>query len=148
MPDEFARYDYAWKTSGWTVQNPTLTVVSPDTYYDPGLPEDVSKVLVTGEFLDWSTGRALEGYLTVRTSEILKHVPTNSLVMPGEKRLRFIKGSFSVLLPATDDPQLVPNDWTYLFRLTVAGHTQEFTAALPSSPDTVNIIDLTPDPVV
>lgn len=143
MVEEYARYDYAWKTAGWTVQNPTVTMVSPNTYYDPGLPDDVSKVLVSGEFIDWDSGRELEGVVDIRTSKLLTYTTTHIQVMPGIKSFRF-RGHFSILLPATDDPQLQPTGWTYQFRVTVAGYLQEFETVLPASPSTVNLLDLLP----
>ena len=41
--DGMVRYDYAWKTPGWSVQNPSFSQVNPDGYVDPGLPSDISK---------------------------------------------------------------------------------------------------------
>lgn len=144
MTEEYVRYDYAWKTPGWTVQNPSFPVVSPDTFYDPGLPVDVSTVRVFGNFIDWKTGRALEGTLSVRTSKVLTYQPTQTLVFPGVVTMRFTKGEVSILLPATDDPQLTPNDWTYHFRLTVQGVVQEFEASIAAALGEVNVVDLIP----
>jgi hypothetical protein len=140
----FARYDYAWKTPGWTVQNPTITMETPSGYWDPGLPDDVSKVLVLGRFLDLMTGRALEGHLSVRASEVLTYTPTGSLVLPAVEGLRFRDGDLSLTLPATDDAQLTPNGWKYHFRLRVQENTFDWEAELPSSPSPVDIQDLMP----
>jgi hypothetical protein len=64
--------------------------------------------------------------------------------MPGAFRaIRFRKGGFSVILPATDDPQLTPA-FTYHARLTVRGVTQEFEFSLPSATPEVNITTLIP----
>jgi hypothetical protein len=142
--DTYARYDYAWQQAGWTAQNPGY-VISGDTYHDPGLPADVSKVVLFGEFLDFVTGRPLEGVLTLRTSQRLTYIPTNTPVMPGVRKIRFNRGGFSLVLPATDDPQLTP-EYLYQAKLTVAGHSVEFQFTLPAADVEVNINDLIPNP--
>lgn len=143
MSDPYARYDYAWKTPGWTVQD-SGWVSGADGYHDPGLPDDVTKVRVYGEFLEWDSGRPLEGVIRVRANKILTYLPENKQVLPGVKKVRFKQGGFSIMLPATDDPELVPNGFTYQCTLTVRGTTQEFEFTLPSIPTEVNITDLIP----
>lgn len=138
-----ANYDYAWKTVGWTTQNPTFTASGVDTYVDPGLPTDVSTVRVFGKFIELTTGRLLEGVLLLRTTQILTHGPTGTQVMPGTRRIRFRRGEFSVLLPATDDPELAPA-FEYEARLTVRGYTREFKFSLPALTPEVNILSLIP----
>lgn len=138
-------YDYAWDTPGWTVQNPAYTQPT-DGYVAPGLPDDVSLVRVFASFLEWSSGRNLDGVVEFRVEDLLTHVTSGQQVMPGLLRMRFQKAGFSVFLPATDDPQLTP-PFQYHCRMTVRGETQEFTFSLPASPAEVNILDLIPDPV-
>lgn len=144
MSNEYVRYDYAWKTPGWSVQNPTFNQV-PDGYTDPGLPDDVDKVHLYGEFMDWETGRPLEGYLEIRCFDELTYVTTNTRVMPGVKKIRFNRGGFDIVLPATDSDNLVP-EFTYRARLTVAGKTNAFQFELLTLDDPVNINDLLPAP--
>lgn len=144
MTDPYARYDYAWKTPGWSVQNPVIPGDGSDGYADPGLPDDVSKVRVYGEFLEMGTGRRLEGVLRIRVNETLTYVPTNQQVMAGELyRIRFNKNGFSIYLPATDDPQLTPS-FEYVAELTVRGQKQVFSFALPAATPEVNITSLIP----
>lgn len=140
--DTYVRYDYAWKTPGWSVQNPTYPLVA-DGYVDPGLPSDITKVRLFGEFMDWETGRALEGYLEIRTDTPMTYVPTGTRVMPGVKKIRFNKGGFAIYLPATDDDQLTP-EFVYQARLTVSGYTNVFQFALPAINSDVNVLDLLP----
>ena len=141
--DQYARYDYAWKTPGWTTQNPVVTYAT-DGYVDPGMPSDVSLVRVYGSFMEMDTGRGLEGVLRIRVRETLTHVPTGQVVPAGAVKLvRFRRDGFSLYLPATDDPDLTPA-FTYEARLTVRGETKEFTFSLPSVPTEVNIMELVP----
>lgn len=144
MSDPYARYDYAWKTPGWTVQDPSFPPPAADGYLDPGLPADVSLVRVYGSWMEWNTGRGLEGVVRFRVNDVLTHVPSGQEVMPGETRLRFRKGGFSIYLPATDDPQLTPNGFEYECRLTVRGITRHFTFTLPAGTPEVNITSLIP----
>lgn len=143
MVDHYEPYDYAWKTPGWNVQNPTLPALPGGISGDPGLPDDVAKVLVVGTFEDPFTGRGLEGLLEWRTTDILLYTTTDTEVMPSVRSVRFTDASpLSVLLPATDDPQLTttnPDGWKYMFRLTVQGITRTGISALPTSADPVDI---------
>jgi hypothetical protein len=92
-----------------------------------------------GSFMEFDTGRDLEGVLRLRTDKILTHVPTGRQVMGGAlKPIRFRHDGFSIWLPATDDPQLTPT-FTYFARLTVRGVKQEFEFTLPMAELEVNI---------
>lgn len=128
----YARYDYAWKTPGWNAQDPYIPEPSVDGYLDPGLPTDITYIRVWDDFLEWDSGRGLEGVVTFRVKEVLEHTPTGRTVMPGRRRLRFRKDGFSINLPATDDPQLTP-EFQYECRLTVRGVTREFAFSLPAA---------------
>lgn len=147
--ENYARYDYAWKTPAWTVQSPAYVPGSPSGYYDPGLPPDVSKVRLYGTPLDWETGRPLEAVLSIRCTSILRYTPTGQQVMPGVRKQRFrANDGINLVLAATDDPQLTGEPgWQYEARLTVKGVTQEFRFSLPSTPDEVSIFSLIPDQV-
>lgn len=145
--DPYARYDHAWKTPGWSVQNPSVNYYV-DGYVDPGMPEDVGHVQVFGEFLELNSGRTLGGVLRLRVNKILVHVPSGRQVMPGPFRpIRFNRQGFSISLPATDDPELASQDggpWGYEAVLTVGGRRQEFTFALPEVLGEVSILELIP----
>ena len=143
MTDPYARYDYAWKTPGWSVQDPVINYAT-DGYVDPGLPSDVSMVKVYDTFMELGTGRPLEGVVQFRVKEILRHVPTGQQVMPGVIRKRFRRDGFAIYLPATDDPDLTPNGFLYVCRLTVRGTTQDFEFSLPATPDEVRLTSLVP----
>jgi hypothetical protein len=141
----YVRYDYAWQTPGFTAQNPTINY-GVDGYAEPGMPTDVSMVRLYGSFLEFDTGRPLEGVLRLRVEKILTHVPTGQQVMAGAlKPIRFKKGGFSIWLPATDDPQLSPA-FEYEAKLTVRGQPQVFTFTLPAATPEVNITTKIPAP--
>jgi hypothetical protein len=96
-------------------------------------------VRVYGEFLEMDTGRGLEGVLRLRVNTDLTHVPTGRFIPSGDiAPVRFRRDGFSILLPATDDPQLTPA-FTYQARLTVRGERKEFEFALPAATPEVNI---------
>lgn len=138
---DYVRYDYAWVTPGWTIQNPTFNYAT-NSFTDPGMPDDVSLVRVYGTFMEMDSGRGLEGVLRLRTDVDLTHVPTGRLVPAGDLRpLRFPADGFSLYLPATDDPDLTPA-FTYHARLTIRGTHHEFDFALPAATPEVNILTL------
>lgn len=140
----YARYDYAWKTPGFTAQGDPIINYGTDGYAEPGMPPDITMVRLYYSALEMDTGRSLEGMLRLRTDKVLTHVPSGRQVMGGAlKPIRFRHDGFSILLPATDDPQLTP-EFTYHARLTVRGVVQEFTFTLPSSELEVNLTDKLP----
>lgn len=142
MVNDYSRYDYAWKTPGWNVQNPVFPVVT-DPHSEPGLPSDIAKVRVHGHFRDGSTGRNLQGVLRVRNKKFRTHIPTQTRLSPTNIREKFI-GDFEIWLPATDDDDLTPNGVPYEAVLTVAGYTEVFSFLLPTALDSVNILTLLP----
>jgi hypothetical protein len=143
MSDPYVRYDYAWKTPGWSAQNPVVNY-GVDGYVEPGMPADVTMVRLYYSALEMDTGRGLEGVFRVRTDKVLTHVTTGQQVIGGAlKPIRFKRDGFSIYLPATDDPQLTPA-FTYFARLTVRGVTQEFSFQLPAATPEVNLATLLP----
>jgi hypothetical protein len=141
----YARYDYAWKTPGWTTQDPVIPAQT-DGYVDPGMPADVTMVRLYGSFMEMDTGRPLEGVLRLRVNETVTYGPTQSLVPAGAiggRPIRFRDGFFETWLPATDDPQLSPA-FEYVARLTVRGDVYDFTFSLPAAEPDVNIVSKMP----
>lgn len=143
--DPYVRYDYAWKTPGFTAQNPVINY-GVDGYVEPGMPPDVTMIKLFGKFMEMDTGRGLEGVLRLRVDETLTHVPTQTMIpagVIGGRPIRFRKGYFETWLPATDDPQLSPT-FKYHARLTVRGDTKEFEFTLPAAQPEVNILSKIP----
>jgi hypothetical protein len=141
----YARYDYAWKTPGWTTQDPVIPAQT-DGYVDPGMPDDVTMVRLYGTFMELDTGRPLEGVLRLRVNETVTHLPSGSLIPAGAiggRPIRFTKGVLETWLPATDDPQLSPA-FEYVARLTVRGDVYDFTFSLPAAEPDVNIVSKMP----
>jgi hypothetical protein len=141
VADGYARYDYAWKTPGWSVQNPVVPPAAYDGYVEPGLPEGLQLVRLFYEApLELTSGRAVEGVLRIRSKQILVHTPTGKQILPRVITKRFRAGyGIELFLPATDDPDLFPNGWTYEGSLRVLGTTQEFAFELPGIPTEANL---------
>ena len=142
---QYANYDYAWRTPGWSVQNPVVPSGNTNGYVDPGLPSDIALVRVFGKWLEMGSGRGLEGVLRVRTMSDLIHTTSGSQIPAGEMppfKFRADEG-LNIYLPATDDPQLIPA-FKYHAKLTVRGEKHEFEFSLPASLGSVSIFDLLP----
>lgn len=144
MTDQYETYDYAWQQRGWTTQDPTLPSLPVlDLNGDPGLPDDVPKVLVVGSFADEFTGRGLEGVFQWRSTDILLYTTTDTEIMPSVQTLRFTDAQpLAVLIPATDSDTLTtinPDGFKYEFRLTVQGITRTGLSDLPTNPDPVDV---------
>ena len=106
------------------------------------LPGDLSTVTVTGTILD-PAGVPLRGGATITfTPSADVTDATGRVVIPATPRTFYLsaQGTFSTLpLAATDNADLSPA-WTYLIEADLAGAPGfTFTAALPSSPSTVDL---------
>lgn len=127
------------------------------------IPANWSTVTVTGQFLTLD-GEAMEG--TVRFSSTVRLVDAaEAVIVPASVVTATLDGtgSFSVLLPATDDPQVAPSFFYEVFEQllhpglpattgaerTARQRNAKYLIQLPAADPTVDLADLTPvvDPV-
>lgn len=73
---------------------------------------NVTPVTVTATYLD-ANGEPLNGYVTFRPTAKLANTVNDVLVLPAPVEVDVPNGVMSVVLAASDDPQLLPNGWTY-----------------------------------
>ena len=87
------------------------------------LPVDYQTCLVTGEWVNIATGEPGVGYVkfTPRATRITTQ--SEVIVLPTVRRVWLVGGVISEEIPATDDPQVQPLEWTYQVTEVINGVT-------------------------
>lgn len=109
------------------------------------LPANLSTATVIGTYVDLS-GNPVRGSISFTPQTILKDTTLNVIVIPTIIAKTFdANGSFTITLPCTNDPDVVPQPFVYTLEENFAGG-RSFSIALPISiaGTTVNLADLLP----
>jgi len=108
-------------------------------------PDSLTTITLTGRFVDGDTGLPAEGTITFVSSYLLQGPTDDAFVTPVNKTMRLIDGAFSVVLPATDDPDWTPQGFTYRVVLNTDCESQSWIISLPVSlAPTVDLADIAP----
>jgi hypothetical protein len=111
------------------------------------LPANVTTVTVVGTYLT-PDGQPSTGTVSFKPSAWLTNSGDNSAI-PNSTVTKALDaaGSFSVVLPITDDPDLAPGAWSYVVEERIEGLTNWYTILIPSSiagGGTVYLADIVP----
>lgn len=109
------------------------------------LPASLSTATVIGTYVDLS-GNPVRGSISFTPQTILKDTTLNVIIIPTIISKTFdANGSFTITLPCTNDPDVVPEPFVYTLEENFAGG-RSFSIALPISiaGTTVNLADLLP----
>jgi hypothetical protein len=94
------------------------------------LPGNVTTITVTGTYIDF-TGQAMTGSITFTPPAELIDASGTTLLSPGPVTLQLdSNGHFSVVLPCTDNVNLLPLGWVYVVTENVRG-LRSYPLALP-----------------
>lgn len=107
----------------------------------------ISTVVVNGTYMDFQ-GVAIEGQIRFSMSEVLRDGTDDQMIAPSSVVVKLVDGAFSVTLPATNDPDIVPNPFVYTVEESfVGGRTYEIT--LPyTTVGSLDLADISPDPSI
>lgn len=114
-------------------------------------------VTLRGRYVDLVTGAPAKGAVAITPTVQVVRDPSDAVVLTGETQLVAldVDGRFSVTLPATDDPNLVPNGFGYTLQPRLSGQTlRDVTFDLPAAVPVVEadtLLDIDPatlDPAV
>jgi hypothetical protein len=109
------------------------------------LGASLSTVTITGTYINYS-GDAIEGQIRFQTSEVLRNGTDDQMVAPSVVVVPLIAGAFSVTLPATNDPDVVPNPYTYAVEESFAGG-RSYTISIPfNTVGSLDLADISPTP--
>jgi hypothetical protein len=107
----------------------------------------VTKITVTGNYVDFK-GNAIAGQIKFTLSEMLRNSLADEMVVPSTISVTLdANGSFSVSLPSTNDPDMIP-DFSYTVEEAFPkGRT--YTILLPyDTAGSLNLADISPDPTL
>ena len=107
----------------------------------------VTTVTVEGAYVDFE-GNNIQGQIRFTLGDVLRNGTDDQIVAPSSIVVPLSAGEFSVSLPATNDPDVVPNPFVYTVEESFPrGRT--YTISIPF--DTVGVLDLadlSPDPIL
>lgn len=107
----------------------------------------VSTVTVAGSYVNFE-GNTIEGQIRFTLGDVLRNGTDDQMVAPSSIVIPLSNGAFTVSLPATNDPDVVPNPFTYTVEESFPGG-RVYTISVPY--DTVgelNLADLSPTPTI
>lgn len=102
------------------------------------LGASLTTVVITGSYVDYE-GTAIAGQIRFSSAEVLRNGTDDQMVAPSTVVVPLVSGAFSVTLPATNDPDVVPNPFTYSVEESFIGG-RTYTISIPY--DTVGSLDL------
>ena len=107
------------------------------------LTVDLETVTVTGTYVDLQ-GNAISGSVTFTPQTIIKDTDQNQIIINNVISVTLdANGSFSVVLPVTDDSDVVPQPFSYEVEEVFSGG-RSFVITLPGGGAAVDIADLSP----
>lgn len=110
------------------------------------LPTNLSTITITGSYVDYS-GDAITGQITFTLGDILRSGIDNVMVAPSTVVVPLVAGAFSVTLPATNDPDIIPNPYTYTVVESFAGG-RTYTISVPYNGGSLDLADISPLPTI
>ena len=111
------------------------------------LAPSLTTVTVTGSYVNYE-GTAIEGQIRFTLAEVLRNGTDDQLVAPSSVVVALSGGSFSVTLPATNDPDIVPNPFTYTVEESFVGG-RTYTITIPyDTVGSLDLADLSPTPTL
>jgi hypothetical protein len=98
----------------------------------------ISTVTIEGAYVDFE-GNNIQGQIRFTLGDVLRNGTDDQIVAPSSIVIPLTAGEFSVSLPATNDPDVVPNPFVYTVEESFPrGRT--YTISVPF--DTVGVLDL------
>jgi hypothetical protein len=111
------------------------------------LGPNLTTVTITGNYVDFE-GNPIEGQMRFSISEVLRNGTDDQMVAPSSVVVPLSSGSFSVSLPATNDPDVVPNPFVYSVEESFPnGRSYEITIPYTTA-GSLDLADISPNPIL
>jgi len=111
------------------------------------LASSLTTVTLNGNYVDYE-GNAIQGQVRFTLNEVLRNGTDNQMVAPSSIVVALSSGAFSVSLPATNDPDIIPNPFTYSVEESFPGG-RSYTISIPyNSAGSLDLADLSPTPTL
>ena len=109
------------------------------------LGANLTTVQITGTYVDYE-GTAIAGQIRFSISEVLRNGTDDQMVAHSVVVVPLVSGAFSVTLPATNDPDVIPNPFTYDVEESFAGG-RSYTISIPyTTAGSLDLADISPNP--
>jgi hypothetical protein len=102
------------------------------------LAPSLTTVAITGNYVDYE-GNPIQGQVRFTLGDVLRNGTDDQMVAPSSVVVALSAGAFSVIIPATNDPDIVPATFTYTVEESFPGG-RSYTISVPF--DTVGSLDL------
>ena len=111
------------------------------------LAASLTTVTITGNYVNYE-GAAIAGQVRFTLGEVLRNGTDDQMVAPSSIVVPLNAGAFSVSLPATNDPDVVPNPFVYTVEESFAGG-RTYTISVPyTTAGSLDLADLSPTPTL
>lgn len=111
------------------------------------LAPSLTTVTITGNYVNYE-GEAIQGQVRFTLGDVLRNGTDDQMVAPSSVVVPLSAGAFSVSLPATNDPDIVPNPFTYTVEESFAGG-RTYTISVPyTTVGSLDLADLSPTPTL
>lgn len=111
------------------------------------LAPSLATVTITGNYVNYE-GTAIQGQIRFTLGDVLRNGTDDQMVAPSSIVVPLSAGAFSVTLPATNDPDIVPNPFTYTVEESFPGG-RSYTISVPyDSVGSLDLADLSPNPTI
>jgi len=111
------------------------------------LAASLTTVTITGNYVNYE-GAAIAGQVRFTLGDVLRNGTDDQMVAPSNIVVPLSAGAFSVSLPATNDPDIVPNPFVYTVEESFAGG-RTYTITVPyTTVGSLDLADLSPTPTL
>jgi len=111
------------------------------------LAASLTTITITGNYVNYE-GTAIQGQVRFTLGDVLRNGTDDQMVAPSTIVVALTAGAFSVTLPATNDPDIVPNPFTYTVEESFAGG-RTYTISVPyDSAGSLDLADISPTPTL
>jgi len=111
------------------------------------LGANINTVSITGNYVDYE-GNAIQGQIRFTLGDVLRSGIDDQMIAPSSVVVALSNGAFTVTLPATNDPDVVPNPFTYTVEESFSGG-RSYTISIPyDSAGSLDLADISPTPTL
>lgn len=111
------------------------------------LGPNINTVSITGNYVDYE-GNPIQGQIRFTLGEVLRSGIDDQMVAPSSVVVPLSAGAFTVTLPATNDPDVVPNPYTYTVEESFPGG-RNYTISIPyNTVGALDLADISPTPTL
>jgi hypothetical protein len=111
------------------------------------LASSLTTVTITGNYVDYE-GTPIQGQVRFTLGDVLRNGTDDQMVAPSSLVVALSAGAFSVILPATNDPDIVPTTFTYTVEESFPGG-RTYTISVPyDTVGSLDLADISPNPTL